>query len=81
MRTLRGCLFNHAGNLCKGETLEPKVAPSDGEMGDAYWGGAPCPIVINAGDARETTELNGVQSEADKAVDVWQGMLGLGTEG
>lgn len=55
--TLRSCRFDHASNLWEGETLEPKVAPSNREMGDEYRGSAPCPIVIDVEGARETTEL------------------------
>jgi len=60
---------------------EGRTHASNGEVGDAYGGGATCPVVFDAEDARETMELNEVQRKVDKAFEVWQNMLGLGPEG
>ncbi|KIY45791.1 hypothetical protein FISHEDRAFT_66846 [Fistulina hepatica ATCC 64428] len=83
MCVLRSRLFHHASNPWEGETLELKVAliraTERWEM--LTGGGTPCPVVFDAEDARETTELNEVQRKADKAFEVWQDMLGLGPEG
>ena len=75
--------FNHAGNPWEGETLELKVTLIRAtEVWEALTGeGAAYPVVFDAEDARETMELNEVQKKADKAVEVWRVMLGLGPEG
>ncbi|KAH7884287.1 protein kinase subdomain-containing protein PKL/CAK/Fmp29 [Phlebopus sp. FC_14] len=70
-------------NPWEGETLELKVALI---QATERWemltgGGAPCPVVFDAEDVRETMELNEVQRRADEALEVWQNMLGLGPEG
>jgi len=83
MCVLRSRLFNYASYPWEGETLELKVALIQAtERWEALTGGgAPCPVVFDAEDARETTELNEVQGKADKAFEVWQDMFGLGPEG
>ena len=83
MCVLRSRLFHHASNPWEGETLELKVAliRATERWETLTGGGAPCPVVFDAEDARETTELNEVQRKADKAFEVWQNMLGLGPEG
>jgi hypothetical protein len=81
---LRSRLFNQASSPWEGETLELKVALIRAtEMWERLTGGgAPCPVVFDAEDARETAELNEAQGKADKAFEVWQDMLGLvGPEG
>ncbi|KAH9984925.1 hypothetical protein BJV77DRAFT_1062084 [Russula vinacea] len=83
MCVLRSRLFYHASNPWEGETLELKAALIRAtERWEMLTGGdAPCPVVFDAEDVRETTELNEVQRKADKAFEVWQNMLGLGPEG
>ncbi|KAL5523379.1 hypothetical protein ACEPAF_1646 [Sanghuangporus sanghuang] len=83
MCVLRCRLFDHAGNPWEGETLELKTALIRAtERWETLTGeGAPCPIVFDGEDVRETTKLNEVQGKADKAFEVWQNMLGLGPEG
>jgi hypothetical protein len=83
MCVLRSRLFHHASNPWEGETLELKVALIRAtERWEALTGGgALCPVVFDAKDSRETTELNEVQRKADEAFEVWQNMLGLGPEG
>lgn len=83
MCVLRSRLFHHASNPREGETLELKVALIQAtERWEALTGGgAPCPVVFDAEDVRKTMELNEVQRKADEAFEVWQNILGLGTEG
>jgi hypothetical protein len=83
MCVLRSRLFHHASNPWEGETLELKVALIRAtERWETLTGeGAPCPVVFDAEDVRETTKLNEEQRKADKAFEVWQNMLGLGPEG
>ena len=83
MCVLRGHLFHHASNPWEGETLELKVAliQATERWETLTGGGAPCPVVFNAEDVRETTKLNEVQRRADEALEAWQNMLGLGPEG
>jgi hypothetical protein len=83
MCVLRNRLFHHASNPWEGETLELKAALIQAtERWEMLTGGdAPCPVVFDAEDVRETAELNEVQRKADKAFEVWQNMLGLGPEG
>lgn len=83
MCVLRSRLFHHSGNLWEGETLELKVAliRATERWETLTGGGMLCPVVFNAGDAREMMELNEVQRKADEAFEVWQNMLGLGPEG
>ena len=73
MCVLRSGLFHYASNPWEGKTLELKVALI---RATERWeilagGGAPCHVVFNAEDARETMELNEVQRKADKAFEVW----------
>ena len=83
MCVLRSRLFGHASNPWEGETLELKVALIlAAERWEMLTGkGTPCPVVFDAEDVRETTELNEVQRKADKVFEVCQNMLGLGPEG
>ena len=83
MCVLRGRLFHHASNPWEGETLELKVAliQATKRWETLTGGGASCPVVLDAEDVRETTELNEVQRRADKALEACQNMLGLGPEG
>ena len=48
------------------------ASPSNGEVGDAYRGGAPCPIVFDAEDVRETVKLDEEQRETDSALEAFQ---------
>jgi hypothetical protein len=83
MCVLRSRLFYHASNPWEGETLEMKVVliRATERWGTLTGGGAPCPVVFDAEDVRETTELNEVQRKADEALEVWQNVLDLGPEG
>ena len=83
MCVLRSRLFHHASYPWEGETLELKVALIHAtERWEMLTGeGAPCPVVFDAEDIRETTKLNELQGEADKAFEVWQNIFGLGSEG
>jgi hypothetical protein len=84
MCVLRSRPFNQASSPWEGETLELKVAliRATERWGRLTGGGAPCPVVFDAEDTRETAELNEAQGKADKAFEVWQDMLGLvGPEG
>lgn len=76
-------LFHHAGDLWEGETLALKVALMEAmktwEM--LTGGGAPCPIVFDAEDIRETMKLNAVQREADKSLEACQNITNFGPEG
>ncbi|KAJ7261746.1 kinase-like domain-containing protein [Mycena haematopus] len=44
-------------------------------------GGAPCPIVFDAADIRETMKLDEVQRHADGTLDAWRNMIGFGLDG
>jgi len=80
---LRSRLFYHASYPWEGETLELKIAliQATERWETLTGGGAPCPVVFDAEDVRETTELNEVQRRADVVLEAWQNMLGLGPEG
>ena len=83
MCMLRNRLFHHASNPWEGETLELKVAliRATQKWGTLTGRNAPCPVVFDAEDERQTMELNEVQRKADKTFEIWQNMLGLGPEG
>ncbi|KAI5120426.1 hypothetical protein M0805_006925 [Coniferiporia weirii] len=82
---LRQRLFHHASKPWEGETLELKVALIEAterwETLTGEGGAAPCPVVFDAEDVRETMKLNEKQEEADKSFEIWQDKLGLGPEG
>jgi hypothetical protein len=65
------------------QTLALKVAPIEAtENWEALTGGgAPCPIVFDAEDVRETMKLEEVQKGADDTLEACQNMIGLGLEG
>ena len=83
MGVLRRRLFCHAGDPWEGETLALKVvlieATEDWEA--LTGGGAPCPVVFDAEDVRETMKLNEVQRRADETLEACQDMVGFGPEG
>ena len=83
MCMLRNRLFHHASNPWEGETLELKVAliRATQKWGTLTGRNAPCPVVFDAEDERQTMELNEVQRKADKTFEIWQNILGLGPEG
>ena len=83
MCMLRSRLFHYATNPWEGETLELKVAliRATERWETLTGGGVSCPVVFDADDVRETTELNEVQRKADEIFEVWRNMLGLGPEG
>ncbi len=66
MDPLRHRLFCYASSPWEGETLELKAALIEAaEKWDILTGGgAPCPVVLDAEDVRETKELDKVQTEA-----------------
>ncbi|TFK46517.1 protein kinase subdomain-containing protein PKL/CAK/Fmp29 [Heliocybe sulcata] len=83
MCVLRSRLFNHASDPWEGETFELKVALIRAtERWETLTGGsAPCPLVFDAGDVRETMELNEAQRKADETFHMCQNLLGLAPEG
>jgi len=83
MGMLRRRLFYYAGDPWEGETLALKVALIEAtENWDTLTGGgAPCPVVFDAEDVRETMKLDEVQREADETLEACRNMIGLGPEG
>ena len=79
---LRHRLFTHAGNPWEGETLALKVALIEATENweTLTGGGAPCPVVFDAEDVRETMKLKEVQREADESLEVCWNAIGLGPE-
>jgi hypothetical protein len=80
MYMLRSRLFEYAGYPWEGETLELKVALIQAvERWETLTvRGVLCPVVFDAADVRETTELNEVQGKADRGFRILQSMFGLG---
>ncbi|GLB36077.1 putative protein kinase subdomain-containing protein PKL CAK Fmp29 [Lyophyllum shimeji] len=80
---LRRRLFYYASDPWEGETLALKVALIEvTENWKTLTGGdAPCPVVFDAEDVRETMELDKVQREADERLEALRNMIGFGLEG
>jgi len=83
MGVLRRRLFQHAGDPWEGETIALKV---DLIEATKSWetlteGGAPCPVVFDDEDVRETMELDAALRDADKSLQHGQNIIGLGPEG
>jgi hypothetical protein len=76
-------LFDYAGNPWEGETLELKLALIEAmENWEALTdGSAPCPVVFEAEDVRETTELDVIQRELEMALAGLQNIVGFSSEG
>ena len=76
-------LFYHAGNPWEGETLALKVALIEAteKWGRLTGGGAPCPVMFDAEDVRETMKLDAVQREADETFEACRAMIGFESEG
>ena len=76
-------LFQHAGDPWEGETIALKVdlieATKRWEM--LTEGGAPCPVVFDAEDVRETMELDTALRDADESFQLGQNLVGFGSEG
>ena len=70
---LRRRLFYHAGNPWEGETLALRVALTGG--------GAPCPVMFDAEEVRETMKLDAVQREAEETLEACRNMIGFEPEG
>ena len=54
---------------------------SNGELRDAYGGGAPCPVMFDAEDVCETTKPDEGQREADEILKACHNIVGFGLEG
>ena len=80
---LRRRLFHHSSSPWQGETLHLKVALIDAtEKWEMLTGGnAPCPIVFDAKDVRETKELDKVQKGAFENEDAIGDIIGCGWDG
>jgi hypothetical protein len=80
---LRRRLFCHASDPWEGETLALKVALIEAtENWEMLTGGsAPCPVVFDAEDVRETMELDEVQRRADENLEALGNIIGFGPEG
>ncbi|KAF8641420.1 hypothetical protein AX16_009981 [Volvariella volvacea WC 439] len=83
MDVLRRRLFQHAGDLWEGETIALKVALIEATKS---WetlteGGAPCPVVFNAEDVRETMKLDAALRDADASLEIGQNIVGFWSEG
>jgi hypothetical protein len=79
---LRRRLFYRASDMWEGETLALKALIEAAENWETLTGGgAPCPVVFDAEDVRETINLNEVQSGADKTLEACRTIVGFGPEG
>ncbi|KAJ7485197.1 protein kinase subdomain-containing protein PKL/CAK/Fmp29 [Mycena galericulata] len=80
---LRRRLFHHASDPWEGETLALKVALIEATENweTLTGGGAPCPVVFDAEDVRETMKLDEVQREADETLEACRNIIGFGPEG
>jgi hypothetical protein len=80
---LRRRLFHHASDPWEGETLALKVVLIEAtENWEALTGGgAPCPVVFDAKDVRETLKLDEVQRRADETLEGCRNIIGFGPEG
>lgn len=76
-------LFYHASDPWEGETLALKVALIEAteEWEKLTGGGAPCPVVFDAEDVRETLRLDAEQTEADRMYEACRAMVGFESEG
>ncbi|KAF9819586.1 hypothetical protein IEO21_02050 [Rhodonia placenta] len=83
MCALRSRLFDQAGSPWEGDALDLKVALIRAtERWETLTGlGAPCPVIFDADDVRETRKLNELQEKTDRAFEVWQNIFGLGPDG
>lgn len=84
MCVLRTRLFDHASKPWEGETLELKVALiSATESWETLTNnkGAPCPVMFDPEDVRETMALDEAQRKGDQLLEMWQNMLSVGEEG
>jgi hypothetical protein len=83
MGVLRRRLFYHASDPWEGETLALKVAliQATENWETLTGGGAPCPVVFDAEDVRETMKLDEEQRGADETLEACQNMIGFGPEG
>ena len=83
MGVLRRRLFCHAGDPWEGETLALKVALIEATKNWETLTGesAPCPVVFDAEDVRETMKLDTAQREADESLEVCRNMVSFGPEG
>ncbi len=80
---LRRRLFCHASDPWEGETLALKAALLEATENweTLTGGGAPCPVVFDAEDVRETMELEEVQRGADETLEACRNIVGFGPEG
>ncbi|KAG5645989.1 hypothetical protein DXG03_004590 [Asterophora parasitica] len=83
MGVLRNRLFVHAGEPWEAETIDLKV---DLIEATKNWekltgGGAPCPLVFDDEDVRETMKLDAALTEADDILRAAQNIVGCGEEG
>ncbi|KAJ6501906.1 protein kinase subdomain-containing protein PKL/CAK/Fmp29 [Mycena sanguinolenta] len=72
-------LFDQASLPWDGETLALKVALIDAE--ESWEASAPCPVVFDPEDVRETRRLDAEQRDADASLEVCRENIGFGTEG
>ena len=80
---LRRRLFRHAGHPWEGETIALKVALIEATMG---WEklterGAPCPVVFDAEDIRETMKLDTELRDMDEIMETGWNIVGCASEG
>ncbi|EPQ52401.1 hypothetical protein GLOTRDRAFT_47759 [Gloeophyllum trabeum ATCC 11539] len=80
---LRRRLFSYASDPWEGETLGLKVALTEATENweTLSGGGAPCPVVFDAEDVRQTMKLDEVQREADETLEGIRYLVGFGPEG
>ncbi|KAG6872117.1 hypothetical protein C0995_012857 [Termitomyces sp. Mi166 len=83
MGVLRRQLFKHAGDPWEGKTITLKV---DLIEATKSWevltdGGAPCPVVFDDEDVRETMELDAALRDVDRSLQGAQNIVGFGSEG
>lgn len=83
MGVLRRRLFDYAGDMWDGETLQLKVALIDATQN---WQilpgeGVSCPIAFDNEDIQRTLALDQVQREVDETMEAIQNMVGFGSEG
>ena len=83
MGMLRRRLFCYASDPWEGETLALKVALIEAiENWEMLTGGsAPCPVVFDAEDVRETMELDEVQRRADETLEACRNIIRFWPEG
>jgi len=83
MGILRRRLFCHASDPWEGETQALKVTLIEATENweTLTGGGPPCPVVFDAEDVRKTMELDAELTGADEILEVFQNMIGFGSEG